>query len=171
MRELINDLLAYSRVGAFRGDRVSMEAVLDRVLQDLRTTVAEAGGTVSSDSLPVVWGDPGELAQLLQNLVGNAIKFRGDEPPVVRISARHQDGAWLFAVQDNGIGIDPEYSDRIFMIFQRLHGRTEYPGTGIGLAICQKIVHSHGGQIWVDSLPGRGSTFYFTLPIREEVDP
>ncbi len=116
------------------------------------------------EKLPVISIDPLQLSQLFQNLLGNAIKFRSEQPPEVHISAERIDRAWRFAVKDNGIGIDPQYKDRIFLIFQRLHTRTKYPGTGIGLALCKKIVERHGGEIWVESEPGKGSTFYFTIP-------
>jgi signal transduction histidine kinase len=105
------------------------------------------------------------MAQLLQNLIGNALKFRGEGPPEIHVGAERQDGAWVICVRDNGIGIEPQYFERIFQIFQRLHTRRHYPGTGIGLAICKKIVERHGGRIWVESEPGRGSRFYFTLPV------
>ena len=114
-------------------------------------------------SKPAV-GDPTQLSQLFQNLIGNAIKFRGESPPRVRVHAEQKNGEWIFSVADNGIGISPEHHDRIFIIFQRLHGRSRYPGTGIGLSICKKIVERHGGRIWVDSRPGQGTTFHFSLP-------
>jgi len=177
MQRLIDDLLAYSRVGtrgqAFRP--VNCEEVLGEVLSSLRLAVEESGATITAGPLPVVCGDRGQIYQLLQNLLANAIKFRAAVPPIIHVSAalrpveRTQGGSgdgshWLFAVRDNGIGIEPQYNKRIFVIFQRLHSRTRYSGTGIGLAICKKIVERHGGQIWVESVPGYGSTFYFTLP-------
>ena len=118
----------------------------------------------------MITGDEGQLAQVFQNLSGNAIKFRGEEAPRIHVSSRFADGDWVFAVRDNGIGFDPQYADRIFLVFQRLHNRSEYPGTGIGLAICKKIVDRHGGRIWVDSHPGTGSTFFFTIPEKEQTD-
>jgi len=166
MQQLINDLLMFSRVGT-RGNElrpVAMEAVLDDVLTGLQILRHETGATVTHDPLPIVQGDATQLGQLLQNLISNAIKFRGDESPRVHISATAHGHEWLFAVRDNGIGIDPQYHERIFVIFQRLHGRGEYPGTGIGLAVCKKIVERHGGRMWVESTMGSGATFYFTLP-------
>jgi signal transduction histidine kinase/CHASE3 domain sensor protein len=168
MQTLINDLLAYSRVGRreIAPEPVDVESVLDRTLTSLRVALEESEAVVTHDPLPTIVADQGQLAQLLQNLVGNAIKFRGEEPPRVHISAERQeeDRAWLFSVSDNGIGIAPEYRERVFLLFQRLHGREEYSGTGIGLAICKKIVERHGGALWVDSTPGGGSTFHFTIP-------
>jgi PAS domain S-box-containing protein len=176
MQRLIDDLLAYSRVGT-RGqvfEPVNGGAVLAEVLSSLRFAIDEAEATVTSGPLPTVHGDRGQIYQVLQNLVANALKFRGAAQPAIHISARHRagrsqrgtpdQGVWVFAVSDNGIGIEPQYQDRIFVIFQRLHSRAHYSGTGIGLAICKKIVERHGGRIWVESAPGHGSTFYFTLP-------
>jgi PAS domain S-box-containing protein len=172
MKQLIEDLLAYSRVGT-RGREfrdVSSEAALAKALANLRGAAEQAGAAISHDPLPVVTGDEGQLAQLFQNLVGNALKFRGTEPPRVHVSARAEGGEWVFSVADNGIGLDPQYADRIFLMFQRLHNRDEYPGTGIGLAICKKIVDRHGGRIRVDGRPGEGCTFVFTLPRKEASD-
>ncbi len=171
MQALINDLLAYSRVGR-RGrafEATNTAEIVGRVTADLDVAIKEAGATITRGSLPVVMGDAVQLGQLFQNLISNAIKFRGERPPVVRISAERDGAAWRFSVQDNGIGIEPEYAKRIFVIFQRLHSRAEYPGTGIGLAICKKIVERHGGRIWVESRPGEGTTFFFTLPNRGEI--
>ena len=166
MQGLISDLLAYSRVGS-RGatpERVDLNGVFERTVDVLRTTLDEAGAEVTRDPLPTVTADPVQMGQVLQNLVGNAIKFRGQVPPRVHVGARRQGNEWVMSVADNGIGIAPEYAQRIFVIFQRLHTRAEYEGTGIGLAICKKIVERHGGRIWVESKPGEGSTFFFTLP-------
>ncbi len=166
MRKLINDLLTYSRVGT-QGKELSptdSEAALAQSVKDLEVTIEENGALVTHDPLPMVMADRPQLGQLFQNLIGNAIKFRGTEPPRVHISASRNGKGWIFSVRDNGIGIAPEYSERIFIIFQRLHGRQEYAGTGIGLAICKKIVERHGGHIWVESDLGKGATFCFSLP-------
>ena len=166
MQRLINDLLQYSRVGTRGRDLAPTEtgAILDAACANLRVLLEESDAKVTSDELPIVMGDPVQLAQLFQNLIGNAVKFNKEgEPPRIHVGAERRDGDWLFSVRDNGIGIEPEYRERIFVIFQRLHARTEYSGTGIGLAVCKKIVERHGGRIWVDSVPGEGSTFYFTL--------
>jgi light-regulated signal transduction histidine kinase (bacteriophytochrome) len=168
MQTLIRDLLTYSRVGRAGKplEPVSSEEVLDRVVHDLRQAIEESGGRVTHDPLPTVRADETQLGELFQNLVGNALKFRRAEPPEAHISAALQESEWLFSVRDNGIGLDMQHRDRIFMMFQRLHTRQEYPGTGIGLALCKKIVERHGGRIWVESKPGQGSTFHFTLPLR-----
>jgi light-regulated signal transduction histidine kinase (bacteriophytochrome) len=166
MQALINDLLAYSRVGT-RGrafEPTDAATIVNRVLADLDVAIKEAGATVTHGALPTVMGDAVQLGQLLQNLVSNAIKFRGERAPLVHISAAREGPLWHFSVHDNGI--EPEYAERIFIIFQRLHTRAEYAGTGIGLAICKKIVERHGGRIWVESKPGEGTTFHFTIPTR-----
>lgn len=165
MQALINDLLAYSRVGT-RGKPFKPtdgEAVFKMAVDNLARSIAQSGAIITHDPLPTISGDEVQLIQLFQNLIANALKFHGQEPPQVHISARQQDGEWVFAVRDNGIGMAPEQQERIFAIFQRLHHRSEYPGTGVGLAICKKIVERHGGKIWVESEVGRGSTFYFTV--------
>ena len=169
MQALINDLLAYSRVGTRGGafEPVDTEALFERVLASLGPAMEDAGATVTHGPLPTVQGDAGQLGQLLQNLVGNGVKFRGEAPPRVHVSAERGESEWTFSVADNGIGIDPENADRIFVIFQRLHTRAEYPGTGIGLAICKKIVERHGGRIWFEPAPGGGTVFRFTIPDRE----
>ncbi|MGH7821701.1 MAG: sensor histidine kinase, partial [Candidatus Binatia bacterium] len=166
MQTLIGDLLAYSRVGS-RGtafEETSCERIIAESLANLRTVIEESGAEVTHGPLPMIQGDPPQMLQLFQNLIGNAIKFRAEGAPRVRVDAVRDGADWRFSVTDNGIGIDPEYRERIFVIFQRLHGRGEYPGTGIGLAICKKIVERHGGRIWVESAPGKGSTFFFTIP-------
>jgi len=168
MRTLINDLLAYSRIGtrAKAFELTDCNTVLSRVLTNLQVAIAEGRASVTFDPLPVVLADSTQLTQLFQNLISNALKFQGEQPAAVHVKAEPQDGLWLFSVQDNGIGIEPQYAERIFVIFQRLHSRTEYAGTGVGLAICKKIVERHGGHIWVES-EGKGSTFYFTIPHAE----
>jgi PAS domain S-box-containing protein len=165
MRQLIQDLLAYSRVqtsGALR-QRVSLEEVLRDVTRDLEAALEPSGAVVTHDDLPDIMGDEVLLHQLLQNLLSNAVKFHSSEPPRIHLQARPAEGFWRISVRDNGIGISPRFFDRIFVIFQRLHVRAQYGGTGIGLAICKKIVEAHGGRIWVESTPGEGSTFHFTL--------
>jgi len=168
MQTLIQDLLAFSRVGT-RGkpfEPTDCEGVLEQVLTNLKVTIKESGAVVTHDALPTVIADASQLVQLFQNLVGNAIKFHSEEPPRIHISAEQKGDEWEFLVADNGIGIEPEFFERIFVIFQRLHGRGEYSGTGIGLAVCKKIVERHGGHIWVESEPGKGTTFFFTIPDR-----
>ena len=173
MKSLITDLLAYSRVGSRGRDLapVEMEAVLARVLEQMQLALEESDGTVTHDPLPAVLGDEVQMMQLLQNLIGNALKFHGSKPPRIHVGARREEGHWLFFVRDNGIGIEPQHAERVFVIFQRLHGRKDYPGTGMGLAICRKIVERHGGRIWLESEPGRGTTFYFTLQPAESGGP
>jgi len=169
MRQLINDLLTFSRVGknVNQFQLIDCRAVLDRVLLNLKMVIEDAGAEVTYDSPPTVLADEIQLVQLFQNLTGNAIKFRGKEPPKVHISITRQNSDWLFSIRDNGIGIEPQYADRIFVIFQKLHTKSKYSGTGIGLAICKKIVENHGGRIWLQSVPDRGSVFSFTLPIKK----
>lgn len=168
MQALIHDLLAYSRVDTLAqpAEPNDLGDLLAAALRNLRAAVQEAGATVTHDELPVIVCDATQIVQLLQNLIGNALKFRGEAPPRVHVSAREAPGEWIVSVRDNGIGIEPQYFERIFRMFQRLHTREEYPGTGIGLAICRKVVERHGGHVWVDSTPGAGATFSFTLPIR-----
>ncbi len=165
MKTLIQDLLAYSRVGTRGNEPVPVEPdeVLDGVLKDLRLSIQQTGTRMTRDPLPQVVADPGQLRQVFQNLIENAIKFRGDEPPVIHISGRVEGSRAVLSVRDRGIGIDPAFFDRIFIIFQRLHGR-ETSGTGIGLALSKRIVERHGGELWVESTPGAGSTFHFSLP-------
>jgi light-regulated signal transduction histidine kinase (bacteriophytochrome) len=166
MQQLINDLLSYSRVGT-RGkppSPVPADTALDRALDNLKLAIEESRAVVEREPMPTVTADDVQLTQVFQNLIANGVKFHGDAPPRIRIAAEARGKEWIFSVRDNGIGIDPQYQDRIFIIFQRLHERGKYPGTGIGLAICKKIVERHGGRIWVESDPGKGSTFYFSLP-------
>jgi signal transduction histidine kinase len=166
MQRMINDLLNYSRVGRRGGqfEAVAMRDIVDGVLKNLELAIRDAGAAIVVGDLPTVHGDRTLLHQLLQNLVGNALKFRRDAPVRVEVSAERDGDLWRFRVADDGIGIDAEYLERIFLIFQRLHERGKYPGTGIGLAVCKKVVEHHGGRIWVESTPGQGSTFIFTLP-------
>jgi signal transduction histidine kinase len=167
MKALITDLLAYSRVECNQSvpfHDVDLADVLDDVLANLQTTITETSAEVSSDRLPVIRGDRVQLVQLLQNLIGNAIMYRSEQPPRIEISANRRDDSWEISVQDNGIGIAPEHHQQIFDIFRRLHSRDKYPGTGIGLAACKKIVQRLGGQISVDSILSSGSTFRFTIP-------
>lgn len=169
MQTLINDLLVFSRVGT-RGQPfrpVDMAGVLADAQANLTVAIRESKALISCDTLPTVIADRTQMIQLFQNLIANAIKFRGERVPDIRIRAERQQSEWLFVVADNGIGLEAEYYERIFGVFQRLHTRREYPGTGIGLALCKKIVERHDGRIWVESQPGQGSTFYFTLPERE----
>jgi PAS domain S-box-containing protein len=169
MQQLIDDLLAFSRVGTRGAPLVPthLHAVLESTLASLGAALQESNATVTADRLPTVLADAGQMAQLLTNLIGNALKFRGADPPRVHIHAERTGRMWTIAVQDNGIGIAPEYFERIFVIFQRLHSREEYPGTGVGLAICKKIVERHGGRISVASPPGAGARFLFTLQTAE----
>ena len=166
-RTMIQALLNYSRLGRNDSSKVAIDlgAVVEKVLEDLSIPIAETQATVTVSDLPTVEASPPQMAQLFLNLIGNGIKFQGDATPRIRIEAKLQPEKWLISVQDNGIGINPKYAERVFQIFQRLHSRSEYSGTGIGLAICRKIVEGHGGRIWVASEPGQGSTFYFTLPV------
>ena len=164
MQQLLGDLLAYSRAGRdIRHEDVDMNQVLTEVKDNLQAVIAENNAEVSHDDLPMVAGTHSYLVMLLQNLVGNAIKFRGDHPPRIRIASMDEDHEWRFSVSDNGIGIEKQFRDRIFEIFQRLHSREEYEGTGIGLSMCRKIVERHGGRIWLESTPGVGTTFHFTI--------
>jgi light-regulated signal transduction histidine kinase (bacteriophytochrome) len=167
MQRLIEDLLAYSRVSSRGGELTPTDAgaVLDRALGNLRLAIEEAKAVVTHDPLPVIPADNSQLEHVFLNLIGNALKFRGAQRPEVHVTAVQRDGDWLFSVRDNGIGIEAQYFDRIFVIFQRLHGREQYPGTGIGLAITKRIIERHGGRIWVESQAEQGATFFFTIPV------
>jgi signal transduction histidine kinase len=188
MRDMIEGLLEYSRVDT-QGDpfeAVDLDAVFEDVRRDLRVKIEDSDADISADDLPRVYGDAGQLNQVLQNLLSNAIEYSGDEPPRIHVSAERReargasdrsntatetDGAeWIVSVRDEGIGIDPEDADRVFEVFQHLHGQSEHSGTGIGLALCERIVERHGGDIWVDSEPGEGTRFSFTLPEAGEYD-
>jgi chemotaxis family two-component system sensor kinase Cph1 len=166
MEDMLTGLLDYSRVQA-QGKLltpVPAQTAFNAAIADIGTSIAQSGAVIDCDDLPTVLTDGRLLTQVFRNLVSNAIKFRGKQPPRIHVSAVRQDNTWQFAVADNGIGIEPQYTDRIFQIFQRLHTRKKYPGTGLGLAICKKIIERHGGKIWVESKPRVGSTFYFTIP-------
>ena len=166
MKRMITDLLTYSRIGKNGKEiaAVGCEAALGQACADLRACITEAAAEISHGPLPTVPGDAAQFTHLFQNLIGNAIKFRSQAPPRVHVSAEQIGEEWVFSVRDNGIGLDPQFADRIFLVFQRLHGREDYPGTGIGLAIARKIVEGRGGRIWVESEPGKGATFRFSVP-------
>ena len=166
MQTLINDLLIYSRVGRQRAEPQSVDCatIVDRAVRNLQTIMNEQGAVLKLENLPVLFVETPPLVQVFQNLISNAIKFHGPEPPRIEIRAEKKNDQWVFSVADNGIGIDPEHAEDVFVIFKRLHSRAEYPGSGIGLAICKKIIDQMGGSIWVESQPGHGSTFKFTLP-------
>lgn len=166
MQALIHALLAYSRIGTKRKpfEPVDCDKIVAIAVKNLQLALEESQGSVTCGPLPTVTGDGIQLGQLFQNLIANALKFRGAESPKIHISAERKGAEWVFSCRDNGIGIDPQFSERIFVIFQRLHSKDEYPGTGIGLALCKKIVERHGGRIWVESGEGKGSIFYFTMP-------
>ncbi len=166
MQRLVNDLLTYSRVGTHGNpiETTDSHSILGEAIRNLATTIEESKAIVTNEELPMVRADASQLVQLFQNLLANAIKFRAENFPHVHVSARDEGCEWVFSVRDNGIGIDRQYADRIFVIFQRLHTRQEYPGTGIGLAVCKRIVERHGGKIWFESETGKGSTFFFTVP-------
>jgi light-regulated signal transduction histidine kinase (bacteriophytochrome) len=167
MQGLINDLLAYSRISSKARDHAPVDTaeVLRQVLANLKARIDDAQATVEVGALPVVTGDRSQLVQLFQNLVANAVKFaRPGVAPIVKVSAVRDGSNWRFTVEDNGIGIEPQYHDRIFVVFQRLHSRDKYEGTGVGLAICKKVVERHGGRIWLESKPGEGTAFHFMLP-------
>jgi light-regulated signal transduction histidine kinase (bacteriophytochrome) len=170
MQELINDLLLYSRVQtkgqAFRTTNCNETVAV--VLANLALAIEESGATVTVEQLPIVQADGSQMLQLFQNLISNAMKFKAQESPQINIWAHRENNFWVISVRDNGLGIDMKYAERIFIIFQRLHNREAYPGSGIGLAICKKIVERHGGKIWVESEPGRGTTFHFTIPAAAE---
>jgi light-regulated signal transduction histidine kinase (bacteriophytochrome) len=170
MQTLIHDLLAYSRVGT-RGAAfapMNLRDAFDNAVKNLKMGIEETGASVTCGDLPIVHADVSQMTQLLQNLIGNAVKFHAARPPIIAVTAEHKDGQWVISVSDNGIGIEPRYFERIFKIFQRLHGRTQYQGTGIGLAVCKRIVERHGGSLWVESKPGEGSVFYFSIPDQGE---
>jgi PAS domain S-box-containing protein len=168
LQNLIGDLLDYSQVGTKEREYQPTEctSLIEKVVISLKTAIEDSGAKVTYDNLPTITADKSQLERLFQNLISNAIKFRSVKPPVIHISAGRKGNSWVFSIRDNGIGIDRKLSEKIFTVFHRLHTRAEYPGTGIGLAICKKVVERHGGQIWVESEPGKGSTFYFSIPDR-----
>jgi PAS domain S-box-containing protein len=168
MQVLIKDLLDYSRVGSTGKSFTPTDCLssLDKAVFNLQIVLKESGAVITHDDLPTVMADSSQLIRLFQNLISNAIKFHGKEAPRIHISAKQKEDEWIFSFKDNGIGIDPKFSDKIFVMFQRLHAKKEYPGTGIGLATCKKIVERHGGRIWVESEPGKGSTFFFSIPTK-----
>jgi light-regulated signal transduction histidine kinase (bacteriophytochrome) len=168
MQALIQDLLALSRAGRApkKREKVSLRECADLALEALAMRVKETGAQIIHDKLPEVWGDSTLITQLYQNLIGNALKFRGDQRPIIQLTFEEREGTQVFGVKDNGIGIDPNYTREVFKPFRRLHGRAEYEGSGVGLAICRKIVDRHGGKIWVESEPGKGAHFRFTFPHR-----
>jgi light-regulated signal transduction histidine kinase (bacteriophytochrome) len=170
MHKLIGDLVSYSRINTRAGafEPTDFNEVLERVLGAAAESVRAARAVVTRDPLPTLIADGPQVEQLFRHLIDNALKFHDGRRPRVHIGAERRDGEWVLFVRDNGIGIEPELAERIFVIFQRLHGRGEYPGTGMGLAICQRIVERRGGRIWVESAPGKGSTFFFTMPQRAE---
>jgi len=167
MQRLVRDLLNFSRVGTKpkMAEKVDMEDVVNRAATNLALSVRESGACLSVESLPTVLADETQLIQLLQNLISNAIKFRGDEAPRIRIAAERLEDDWVFSVADNGVGIPPKHLDSVFEIFRRLHANSQVPGAGIGLATCKRIVERHGGRIWVESEAAAGSTFKFALPV------
>lgn len=166
LQTLINDLLLYSRVGRAEMSMVpaSLEEILKGTLSDLQALIQESGAEISHDPLPILQVNPYQIGQILQNLIVNGIKFHDHQSPRIHLSARREGKEWLIAIRDNGIGFDARYAEGIFKVFKRLHAKEQYPGTGIGLAICKKIIERHGGRIWAESEPGHGSTFYFTIP-------
>ncbi len=172
MAMMVDDLLEYARAGRRKEPYQPTDCgeALARSLASLALVVKESAAVVTSDRLPVVSGDPVQLALVFQNLIGNAIRFRGEAPPKVHVSALRERNRWLLSVRDNGIGIAPEHRERIFVLFQRLHGRDRYPGSGIGLTLCKKIIERHGGSIWVGPTTGQGSTIHFTLPLADQRD-
>jgi light-regulated signal transduction histidine kinase (bacteriophytochrome) len=170
MRDLINGLLQYSRVASKERDfqTVDCNSLVNQVIGQLNAAITESGAKVEFHGLPEIYGEPLLLGQVFQNLLGNALKFKKDNSPEVKIGAEKRDGEWMFWIRDNGIGMEPRYFDQIFRIFKRLHTRDEYPGAGLGLAVCKKTVELHGGKIWCESELGKGSCFYFTIPIPKE---
>jgi signal transduction histidine kinase len=170
MQNLLHGLLEFSRVGSGKGspDLIPLQRALDKAMRNLKSAIESSGADIQRGELPTVCADEMQMVQVFQNLIGNAIKFRGESPPVVQVSSEQRENEWLILVRDNGIGIDPKYADRIFFVFKRLHHKGEYAGTGIGLAICKKIVERQGGKLWVESAVGKGAAFYFSIPAKGE---
>jgi light-regulated signal transduction histidine kinase (bacteriophytochrome) len=166
MKTLINDLLKFSRVGTTVEEisEVDCNLLIKNVIKVYEEKINESGAKINVNKLPVVRANKTQVEQLFQNLIGNALKYRGNDVPCIEIGASDQAAGWVFYIKDNGIGIEKKFYDKVFVIFQRLHGKNEYGGTGIGLAICKKIVERHGGKIWIESEPGNGTTFYFNFP-------
>jgi light-regulated signal transduction histidine kinase (bacteriophytochrome) len=171
MRQMVLDLLSYAQTARtpIAIVPVRVDTVLASALLNLQLVIQNVDARITFDPLPTILMDQTQLLHLLQNLIGNALKYRGEDPPLIHLSAHQSGGEWIFSVQDNGIGIDPQFHDHIFIVFKRLHG-PEYPGTGIGLATCRRILERHGGRIWVESEPGKGSTFFFSVKIPEASD-
>jgi PAS domain S-box-containing protein len=172
MQALINDLLDYSRVGANKKEitKIDCKSVINRILTNMKNKIITSNAQVKFDELPEIYGDEVQIERLFQNLISNSIKFHSNKPPIIEIETKEEsNNLCLFSFKDNGIGFEKEFSERVFQIFQRLHTKQEYTGTGIGLAVCKKIVETHGGTIWADSEIGKGSTFYFTLPIIHKI--
>jgi light-regulated signal transduction histidine kinase (bacteriophytochrome) len=167
MQQLIQDLLEYSRVGRHGAPSsgVDLEQALNRALKNLAARIDETGAKITVNGLPSVTGNPTLLTQVFQNLIGNSLKFKSERAVEIEIGARGDGDNWLLWVKDNGIGFEQEYAEKVFHVFQRLHRRDKYAGTGIGLAICRRVIEQHGGKIWAESSPGAGTTFYFTLPV------
>jgi len=173
MRALISDLLSLSQISSSKEtfEKADLTTIFNQAVDNLSTTIKETGAKVTHDSLPALVIEKTQLVQLLQNLISNAIKFHSDKAPEIHLKASNNEGIWEFALKDNGIGFEQKFADRIFEPFKRLHGREKYPGTGIGLAICKRIIERHGGNIWVESEPGKGTTFYFSIPDTEPPEP
>jgi two-component system, chemotaxis family, sensor kinase Cph1 len=174
MKRLIQGMLELARINEraeVANVQVETRTAVQLALRDLEPAIQATGAKICIDSLPTVYGDPEQILRLFENLIGNAIKYRGKNIPEIRISASHREDAWVFSIEDNGIGIDSRYHIRIFDMFQRLHSASEYEGSGVGLAACRKIVQRHNGQIWVESQAGRGATFYFSIPAESQAVP
>ena len=172
MDMMINDILEYSRIGSTEKEFKSLhtEKIIKRVLHNLKTLIEDNNAIVTYDPLPLIYANEYQMVQLFQNIIGNGIKYHGENKPKIHISVEKEDEEYIFSVKDNGIGIDQQHLERIFTIFQRLHTREEYAGTGIGLAITQRIIQQHSGKIWAESELGKGTTFFFTIPIKQRLN-